>query len=345
MLSLSRVEAYRRQSERIVRSDIVELRNCGIPHGNRVFAKEEWQQPTGSCFDRIYPYLFRVAESMGLIVPGLTPVIETSTGNAGASFAWCARELGYTDVTVVIHADAPGARIEQIESLGAKVLLSPAGQYSKGCVKKLAEVLHLDKARKGGRIGSNLERLYCVTKTNALASNVFNRFVDEAIQQAGCFDYFLGAVGSGTSITGIGKFLKLRNPGAQVIAVDPEESPTTHALKWSGSVLDFDRMPHDVWGAGTFGLTRAQLNLDLSVIDDVYIVSAKDRSLAKGILETTENRCVGRTSCSTFWAAKRLAEKVYNKSILICFYDLEWKYRDSMRNVAQLGEVPNVQSR
>jgi len=297
-----------------------------IPNRCQIFAKEEWKNPTGSIFDRVYPHLFRIAEEEGKIAPGITPVIEVSTGNAGASFAWCARELGYNDCTVIIHEDAPKVRIKQIESYGAKIIFSPGGQYAKGYVQKLQEILSNDKRVKGGRIGENLERLYCVTKIHPRAKEVYKKFVDEVLKEGIRVDYFLGVVGSGTSISGIGKHLKLSYPTVKVIAVDIAEAPFIYSLKREGAIMDYDCMPHDIWGSTPFGLPLNRLNLDLDVIDEVVLVTKEEREKSAQLLFQVEGKQVGRTSCCVFAAAYNLALQEIGSNILICFYDPAWKY-------------------
>lgn len=201
MLHKNRLERYKRLQARVRRTPIHRIQNILIENANQIFAKEEWRNPTGSSFDRLYPHLFCNAEKEGKIIPGITPVIETTTGNAGASFAWAARELGYSDCTVIIHQDAPEVRIRQIESYGARVVFSPPGQYSKGCVRTLEEILSRDKKIKGGQIGRNYERLYCVTKIDPRAREPYKQLVKEVVEQIQSIDYFIGIVGSGTSIS------------------------------------------------------------------------------------------------------------------------------------------------
>ncbi len=148
-----RSDLYEKVEQRTGNTHRYRISKIPVPHGNLIYAKEEWLNPTGSIFDRVYPFLFRCAEEKGFIVPGITPVIEASTGNAGTSFAWCARNLGYTDCSVIIHEDAPRARIKQIQSYGANIIFSPAGQFAKGYVKKLGELLPEDEQFKGGKLG------------------------------------------------------------------------------------------------------------------------------------------------------------------------------------------------
>lgn len=331
MLSEDREEKYKNLENLVGNTPLYEIQNIEVPNGNRILAKEEWLNPTGSLFDRLYPLLFRKAEEEGKIVPGVTPVIEASTGNAGASFAWCARKLGYHDCTVVTHADTPEARIQQIHSYGAKIVFSPAGEYVKGYVKKLEEILLKDKKEKGGKYGHNPKMMYCVTKINPEGRNAYRRLIDEvvAVKETDAIDYFIAAVGSGVSISGAGKHLKEVNPSAKVIAVDPSEAPVTFSFKKGMRVLNNNVAPHVAFGMGAFGVPLKKLNLDLDVIDDVELVSEQEWRDECQQLNEVEKKPVGRTTGCVLAVALRLARTVHNKTMFICFYDPAWKYKDS----------------
>ena len=137
-----------------------------IPHGNRILLKLEHlaeTSPTGSFYDRVYPWLFLRAESEGFIHSERTPIIEASVGNAGAAFAYVAGELGYENPIVLLPEDIYGARKQQIIKLGADVRYSPPKIGPIGYIHKLEEVLAIDwrkhgRPRKGGR------SLYAISK-------------------------------------------------------------------------------------------------------------------------------------------------------------------------------------
>ncbi|MDP2159235.1 MAG: hypothetical protein Q8K02_02035, partial [Flavobacterium sp.] len=74
MMDNVRLQEYAELQEKVGRTPLYEIQNIEIPNGNRVFAKEEWVNPTGSIFDRVYPHLFQIAEDEGKIIPGVTPV-------------------------------------------------------------------------------------------------------------------------------------------------------------------------------------------------------------------------------------------------------------------------------
>lgn len=333
LLSQSREGLYKAVEEKVGNTPLYKIHGLTVPNANQIFAKEEFLNPTSSNFDRVYPYLFKLAEKNKFIDPKITPLIEATTGNAGASFAWVARELGYRDVTVIIHEDAPKSRIEQIKSYGAKILFSPAGLYTKGYVHLLEKVLRHDKKLRGGKLGSNLKRLYAVTKIAGEARMPYYKLVDEAQKQLPSYhetklDYFISIVGSGDFISGVGERLKQIYPHIIIVAIEPSESPGLSALK-KGGVLNQKKMPHGIFGAIPFGLPKEKLNINFETIDQIQQVKTSEWKESIQLLRSLENKNVGRSSGAELAVALRLAQTIKNKNILITFHDPSWKYENN----------------
>lgn len=324
-LTPDREDVYRTLESQVGNTPLHEVRQVSIPNRNRIYAKEEYKNPTSSTFDRLYPYLFRIAEESGLIVPGITPVIEASTGNAGASFAWCAQKLGY-GATVITHEDTPKARVQQIESYGAKVIFSPAGEYAAGYVKELERILAEDKRGKG-KLGEDSTRMYCLTKIkHGSNAHGFRKLVDEVYQELDRIDYFVCGVGSGTTISSLGIIFKERNPNTQVIAIEPEHSAVITAFK-NGRIAELSHL--EMIGIGAAGLPPEKLDINLLVIDDVVLVTNEDWRSGYKLLKESERKEVGRTSCAAFKVALNLSDKIQDKKILILFGDPSWKYTNN----------------
>lgn len=307
---------------------LIEFTTIEVPNGNRIFGKAEFENPSGSLYDRVYPTLLGTAEEEGYIIPGKTPLIEASTGNAGAAFARACKHLGYHDYSVITHEDTPRARVLQIESYGANVVFSPPGLAAMGYVKLLEELLERDRINKGGKLGSNPFRLFCPTKISDKAKALYYPIVEELEGGLSRVDYFLGVVGSGGSLSGIGKRLKQLNPDTRVYAVDPIESPTTMSFVKDRKVLQFEKFPHELWGAATFGLPLEKLNLDIDIVDDVVLVSSDEWRSGCQILAQKEGLAVGRTTGAVLVKSLQLAQKVHNRNFLIMLYDPHWKYED-----------------
>lgn len=313
-LPWGRQKIYQKLESQVGNTPLITIKKIKVPNNNIIFAKEEWLNPTSSLFGRVYPYLFRKAEEAGYIVPGVTPVIEASTGNAGAAFAWCAQELGYLDCTVITHADTPKARVEQIKSYGAKVLFSPAGEYARGYVRLLERILEDDRKKKGGKIGVNTKRLYCVTKINPKAKVPLRQLVDEIIKQVGkkTIDYFICVVGSGTTISGIGERLKEVYPTIKIIALEHESTEVLHYLQ-KGKVYDTEKLPHQLYASAPFGLPAEKLDINFSIIDEIEKINDNDWDQGMQLLETLEHKSVGRSSGASLSAALKIAQKVQRK--------------------------------
>ena len=325
-LNSERERIYNALIEKIGDTPLYKIQNIKIPNNNNIYAKEEYKNPTGSVFDRLYVFLFKDAEERGLIVPGITPVVEASTGNAGAAFAWCARELGYIDCTVITHADTPKSRVKQIKSYGAKVLFSPAGEWAAGYVRELEKILDKDKKSKG-KLGEDPKRMYCVTKIKRGSySPGYKKLVDEIFKKVELVDYFICGVGSGTTISGIGISLKIKNPDTKVIAIEPEYSQVITEFKKGRIAKLPDKM--DLIGIGAAGLPKEKLDIDLKIIDEITLVSDDDWKKGFNLLKEKEGKDIGRSSCAAFTVALKLSEKINNKNILILFADPSWKYDD-----------------
>lgn len=323
-LTIDRENLYESLESQVGKTPLYQIKYHPIPNKNRIYAKEEFRNPTSSTFDRLYPHLFRVAEENRFIISGVTPVIEASTGNAGASFAWCAQKLGY-DATVITHEDTPKARVEQIKSYGANIIFSPAGEYAAGYVKKLEEILSEDKKGKG-KLGEDPTRWYCLTKIkHSLNVPGHKKFVDEIYKELDGVDYFICGVGSGTTISGLGKKFKEKNSNTQVIAIEPEHSAVITSFK-QGKIAKLS--PLEMIGIGAAGLPQEKLDIDLSVIDSVALVSNEDWRAGYKLLKENEGKEIGRSSCAAFKVALNLSERVENKNILILFADPSWKYTD-----------------
>jgi cysteine synthase A len=327
-----RKDVYRTLNARVGSTTLRQLTKIEIPNRNRIWAKLEYENPTESAFDRVYPGLFESAESDGRIVPGITPVIECSTGNAGASFAWAAKELGY-ESHVIIHADAPGARIAQLERLGAKVILSPAGQYGAGYVDLLNAILQEDRSdhAMGGKDPAT--RLYAVTKILPEARRFHSSIASEAVSQLhratgrNGFSAFVSAVGSGDLICGVAEELRALGTQPLVVAVEPAEMPTISALM-RGEVLTSKPLPVEelMLGVTGTGVPPERVNIDFSLIDDVRGITVDGWRSAERLLADEEGLFVGRTSAGSLAAALSICDDLEDSDVLTVFFDPQWKY-------------------
>lgn len=328
----ARQNQYNSIRSRVGNTPLHRIRHIKVPNGNRIWAKLEFLNPTESAFDRVYPGLFEAAELAGHIAPGVNPVIECSTGNAGASFAWTARELGY-ESHVIIHEDSPFPRIEQIRRLGAHVILSPAGEYGSGYVALLNSVLEENRRALGAETHG---RLFAITKIVPEARDHHRGIVHEALAQlkstqlANGFSAFVAAVGSGDLICGVSSEFRRLGHHVEVIGMESKEMPTVSSLR-AGRVLEATPLPIPDLMLGVTGtnLPMNRLNINFDLIDDVEGVSVEEWKSMDARLVEEEGLAVGRTSAGSLAAALRVAERVTNADILTIFFDPKWKYGDA----------------
>lgn len=338
-LSPPRLQEFERVTALTGNTPLVKVARISIPGGNQIYAKAEWQNPTGSIFDRLYPEAIRVREEEGLTVPGRTTLTEASTGNAGAAFAWACQQLGYKAV-VFIHEDAPPARIKQIRSYGAEVILTPKGQYAKGYVQ--AQEQYLTEAGRMFRDEDgdlrmkvhNADLPFPITKIKSRQATGYHRLADEAYEQVrnmegedARFDIAIMAVGSGTSSKDIGRRLKEINPDIRIIGTEPQEAPTATYLR-SGQVLDFDEMPHQMFGSGAFGLPAVKLNIDFGVLNEIRVVGKDAWEPILEKLHQEEGHPVGYTGAGNVAVALQIAQEVEGKRIFTLYADHIGKYGD-----------------
>ncbi len=266
---------------------------------------------------------------MGLITPGVTPVIEASAGGAAIAFTYCANALGFNvphPPQVVVPSYLSKLRLEKLENQNAIIHKVFPGEGDDSTVHLLEKLLSADKVKKGGKIGSNSNRLYCCTKTQKGMEKAYASLANESCEQLSSlvpsakFDYFIGCVGSGSSISGVGRRMTSLNPNLKVIAVEHELTPIIQSLK-KGIKLVFDKYPHPFHGASHWGVNVEKLNVDYNVIDDFECFDTAMAQETQIIVNKKENLSVGLTTSGAISVAQRLATDLHGKNILIIAYD------------------------
>lgn len=319
MLPMDRSAFYKEIRRIIGHTPLHKVSKIDIPNGNTIFAKEEYLNPTGSHYDRVYYWLFRDLEEKGIIRPEVTPLIDNSSGNAAASLAWLSSWLGYS-CTVVIPEDLPQARIEDIKKYGPKIVFSAPGEYVQGTNKKLREILKENRVKTEGNNG----RLYCMNHSvNPVSLHAMEECAEEICRFSGIqnIDYFISAIGNGTSTTGMGRVLKDKFT-CKIIGWDPEEAPVGYSQRHQDKHFEFQ--PHDVYGVGAWGVKFP--HLDMRLLDDVVLVKKDERKEALSTLHNIERKPVGHTSAGSLAVAMKIAKEVHNKTFLVIFYDSIRKY-------------------
>ncbi len=315
-----------------------------VPNGNRIVLKLEHMpttSPTGSLYDRLYPWLFELAENTGRVIPTETHVVECSVGNAGAAFAHAARTRGYKHYTVILPSDIYSSRIEHVRALGANIVFSPELIGPRGYIEILENMVR-DRYRH--RVpGKRRVREFCpISKIRRVPIIPYAMLVEEvrlALRSMGFadrIDAFTCVVGAGNTVSLIGQYLRQLNPIVQIAVAEHAENPFVK-LHLSDKTPPLDTIWSEPdWPATTIhGVPLKKLNLDLNVIDDVVLVCREERDESLETLNGCLRLGAGRPSGTCFHAALRLAERLEHRTILIPVFDSIVKYRDSWTPIAE----------
>jgi cysteine synthase A len=269
------------------RTPLLRLPRLSPKRGAEVCGKLERNNPAGSVKDRPALYMIEQAERDGQLRPGAT-LVEATSGNTGISLAAMAAVKGYRCV-LVMPEDMSTSRRQILRAYGAEVILTPAQEGMAGAVERAERVL---EETDGAFMPSQFEN----------ASNPRSHFetTAEEIWRAtgGEVHAFVAGVGTGGTITGVGRFLRERNPSVKLIAVEPRGS----------AVLSGGRPGlHAIQGLGAGFVPRV---LDRSLIDEVITVTdlAADRMTRR--LAREEGLLLGPSSGANVHAAVELAKRM-----------------------------------
>ena len=270
-----------------------------------VVAKLEYFNPAGSAKDRVALSMIRDAEEKGILKEGST-IIEPTSGNTGIGLACVAAARGYR--TIIVMPDSMSAERQILMSAyGAELVLTPGKLGMSGAIAKAEE---LAKEIPGSFIPDQF-----ANPANAKAH--YESTGPEIWEDTdGKVDIFVAGVGTGGTITGVGRFLKEHNPAIQIVAVEPADSPLLSGGK-SG--------PHGLQGIGANFVPAV---LDTAIYDRVIPVTTEEAFAAARALGKTEGVLVGISSGAALHAAIRLAKMPENegKTIVVLLPDTGDRY-------------------
>lgn len=265
-----------------------------------VIAKLEYFNPAGSVKDRIAKAMIDDAEKRGVLKAGGL-VIEPTSGNTGIALASVSAARGYKTVLVMPETMSVERR-KLMKGYGAEIVLTPGDQGISGSIQKAKELL--------------------ADNDNAFMPNQFENPANPKVHYEttgpeiwedtnGTVDIFVAGVGTGGTISGVGKYLKEKNPNVKVVAVEPATSPV---------LSKGEKGPHKIQGIGT-GFVPA--TLDTAIYDEVIAVSNEAAYQTARELGKQEGVFVGISSGAALFAAFEVAkrEENANKNIVVLLPD------------------------
>ncbi len=260
-----------------------------------ILGKLESANPAGSVKDRIGLAMVQAAEREGLLTPGVSVIVEPTSGNTGIALAFVCAARGYKCILTMPESMSMERRA-LLKAYGADLVLTPATEGMRGAIARAQEIA---AETPGSFIPQQFE--------NPANPEVHERTTAEEIwaDTDGSVDIFVAGVGTGGSITGVGHALKAKKPGVQIIAVEPVDSPVL-----SGG----DPAPHRIQGIGA-GFVPAVLDTD--VYDEIIQCTAEDAFGVARRLAKEEGVLAGISSGANVWAALQLASRPENAGKVI----------------------------
>ena len=281
-------KVYKSALELIGKTPLVEVTNIEKELGleAKVLVKLEYLNPAGSVKDRIAKHMIEVAEEKGLLKPG-SVIIEPTSGNTGIGLAAIAAAKGYRTILTMPETMSVERR-NILKAYGAEIVLTEGAKGMKGAIAKADELAK--------EIPNSFIPGQFVNPANPEMH--FQTTGPEIWEDTdGQVDYFTAGFGTGGTVTGVGKFLKSKNPNVKVAAIEPSDSPVLSQGR-AGS--------HKIQGIGAGFVPDT---LDTSVYDEVMPITNEDAFATAKLLAKKEGILVGISSGASLYAAIQIAKR------------------------------------
>ena len=286
----------------IANTPLVRINKLNKGHAN-LYAKLEMFNPF-SVKDRPALSMIEAAEKAGLLTKQST-IIEPTSGNTGIGLAFIAAVRGYKMI-LTMPENMSQERVRLVKALGAEVILTSAQEGMRGAIAKAQE---LQKQIPHSLIPQQFENPNNPAAHTQTAQEIWQDL-------DGCVDYFVAGVGTGGTITGVGRFLKKENPSVQIIAVEPASSAVLEGKPAA---------PHKIQGIGAGFVPPI---LDRSVIDQIIPVTDENAAQTAREIAKQEGLLIGISGGAALWAALQIAQtpQADGKNIVVLLPDSGERY-------------------
>lgn len=286
------MKVYQKITDLIGGTPLLELTNLEAKDElpAKIYGKLEYFNPAGSVKDRIAKGMIDDAEAKGLLKPG-SVIIEPTSGNTGIGLASIAAARGYR-LIIAMPETMSVERRNLMKAYGAELVLTEGAKGMSGAIAKAKE------------LAAEIPNSFIPSQfTNPANPDVHEKTTGVEIwdDTDGTVDIFVAGVGTGGTVTGVGKYLKSKNSNVKVVVVEPKGSPV---------LSEGTAGPHKIQGIGAGFVPDT---LDTSVYDEVIAVENEDAFEIGRAIARSEGVLVGISSGAAVWAAIQLAKRPENK--------------------------------
>ncbi|MEO6578920.1 MAG: cysteine synthase family protein [Candidatus Limnocylindria bacterium] len=274
---------------------MVELRRLAPHNGVHLYAKLEGNNPTGSVKDRVARAMIEAAVADGSLRPGQT-ILEPSSGNTGISLAMIGSRLGHP-VRIIMPDNTTREREQLLRMFGAEIVFSPGSEGSNGAIRLAQSLADADP-----------DLFMPYQYGNAANPDAHETTTGpEILAQVPDINVFVAGLGTGGTLTGVGRYLKRERPSVRIVAAEPLPGEGVQGLR----SLDEGFVPPV---------------LDESVLDDKFLVSNRDAVLGLRRLLREEGILAGLSCGAAVAVALRVARDMERGSVVVLLADGGWKY-------------------
>ncbi len=298
---------YQSVTELIGSTPLIELKNTEKKNSLNatVLAKLEYFNPAGSVKDRVAKAMIEDAENKGILKQGAT-IIEPTSGNTGIGLASVATAKGYKTILTMPETMSVERR-NLLKAYGADIVLTDGTKGMSGAIAKANELK--DEIEGSVILGQFVNPANPKAHFDTTGPEIWN-------DTDGNVDIFVAGVGTGGTLSGVGKYIKSKNPNAKIVAVEPATSPV---------LSEGHGGPHKIQGIGAGFVPET---LDTKIYDEIIAVKNEDAFAQANDIAKTEGILVGISSGASLWAALELAKRSENagKTIVALLPDTGERY-------------------